>query len=92
MSGHKKKAPDSKELEASSESKPQIVEEVLTKWDFSRGDIESASQVLDFVQYLLDDDANLTKSFNLNKAARDELMERIIEVFEGKTMEVPMND
>ena len=92
MSGHKKKAPDSKELETSSESKPQIVEEVLTKWDFSRGDIESASQVLDFVQYLLDDDANLTKSFNLNKAARDELMERIIEVFEGKTMEVPMDD
>ena len=88
MSGHKKKASASKKKEGSANSKPQIVEEVLTKFEFSAGDIESASQVLDFVQYLLDDDANLTKSFNLNKAARDELMLRIIEVFEGSLLEV----
>jgi len=55
----------------------------LTKFEFSAGDIESASQVLDFVQYLLDDDANLTKSFNLNKAAKDQLVARIIEIYEG---------
>ncbi|MGY5863180.1 MAG: hypothetical protein RTV41_01105 [Candidatus Thorarchaeota archaeon] len=91
MSGQKK-ASTSEGLEDSSESKPQIVEEVLTRWEFSMSDVESASQVLDFVQYLLDDDANLTKSFNLNKAAKDELMQRIIEVFEGSSMEVVPDD
>jgi len=40
--------------------------------------------VLDFVQYLLDDDAKLTKSMDLNKAVRDQLGARIVEVFEGK--------
>lgn len=92
MSGHKKKSSASKKKEGKAEAKPQIVEEVLSKWEFSKGDIESASQVLDFVQYLLDDDANLTKSFNLNKAARDELMIRIIEVFEGSKMEGMQSD
>lgn len=64
--------------------KASSVIDVLSGFDLTIKDIQNASQVLDFVQYLLDDDANMTKSFGLNKAARDQLEARIKEVFEGR--------
>jgi len=82
MPGQKKPS-RSKDEDTQTGTRPSIVYEVLSEHGFSKSEIDNASQVLDFVQYLLDDDENLTKSFNLNKAARDQLMERISEVFEG---------
>ncbi|MFW9911541.1 MAG: hypothetical protein ACFFEU_03665 [Candidatus Thorarchaeota archaeon] len=64
--------------------KTSSVIDVLSRFDLTVEDIQNASQVLDFVQYLLDDDANMTKSFGLNKAARNQLEARIKEVFEGR--------
>lgn len=64
--------------------KASSVIEVLSRFNLTVKEIQNASQVLDFVQYLLDDDANMTKSFGLNKAARDQLDARIREVFEGR--------
>lgn len=78
---------DSEFEEDDAESRAGIVFDVLSKQDLTTSDIDNAIQVLDFVQYLLDDDSNLTKSMALNKGARDQLAERIIEVFEGRELE-----
>ena len=76
------------EEKTTTESQSSIIVNVLSKFnDLTEGDIQNASQVLDFVQYLLDDDNNLTKTFNLSKEAKDKLTDRIIEVFESAELE-----
>jgi len=70
------------------ESQSSIIVNVLSKYsELTEGDIKNAAQVLDFVQYLLDDDNNLTKTFNLSKEAKDKLTNRIVEVFESFELE-----
>ena len=68
-------------------SRPSLVHEVLSELGMSKTEIENAEQVLNFVQYLLDDDNNLTSAFNLNKAAKDQLVARIVEIYEGPLSE-----
>ena len=79
---------DTKSEKDITKSQSSIIVNVLSKHnDLTEGDIKNASQVLDFVQYLLDDDDNLTKTFNLSKEAKDKLTDRIIEVFESSELE-----
>lgn len=45
--------------------------------------VNDLSRLFKYTQYLFDDDANLTKTFNLTKEARDALTRRMQELFEG---------
>lgn len=79
--------------EEAAKSQAGIIVNVLQKYEnLKEADIKNASQILDFVQYLLDDDNNLTKTFNLSKEAKDKLTERIVEVFESSEIEGDLLD
>lgn len=45
--------------------------------------VDVAARLFDFVQFLLDDDENLTPAGNLNAKARERLRERIVELVDG---------
>ncbi len=88
MSQEEKTEKNIEEEKEDIQSQSSIIVNVLSEYDeLNEGDIKNASQVLDFVQYLLDDDNNLTKTFNLSKEAKDKLTDRIIEVFESSELE-----
>ena len=42
---------------------------------------QKSREIIDFTQYLLDNDKNLTKTGNLTSSAREELRKRINELF-----------
>ncbi|WP_371803179.1 hypothetical protein [Candidatus Lokiarchaeum ossiferum] len=58
------------------------IDTLLNKSGLSKTEIQGLSQLFQFVQYLFDDEGNLTKTFNLNKKAKDLLNGRVEELFE----------
>ncbi|MFX1286446.1 MAG: hypothetical protein ACFFB5_22615 [Promethearchaeota archaeon] len=48
---------------------------------------EKAIQIFDFIQFLLDNDQNLTKTGNLNIGAKNLLHSRIEEIFGRKSLD-----
>jgi len=61
------------------------VRELLAGSEAVSGDpalAEAAFRLFEFVQFLLDDDDNLTAAGNLNGAARERLRERMNELFD----------
>ena len=49
--------------------------------------VDVAARLFDFVQFLLDDDENLTPGGNLNGKARERLRERVGELIDGADVE-----
>ena len=49
--------------------------------------VDVAARLFDFVQFLLDDDENLTPGGNLNGKARERLRERVGELIDGAEVE-----
>jgi len=63
------------------------ISEILNKFNLNEREKSNLARLFDFTNYLLDDESNLTKTLNLVKKARDQLIERIQELFEGNLME-----
>lgn len=63
------------------------ITEILSKFDLNDRDKKNLSQLFEFTKYLYDNEENLTKTMNLVKKARDQIIERIQEMFEGEILE-----
>jgi len=63
------------------------ISEILNKFELNEREKGNLARLFDFTNYLLDDESNLTKTLNLVKKAREQLIERIQELFEGSLME-----
>lgn len=63
------------------------ISEILNKFKLNEREKSNLARLFDFTNYLLDDESNLTKTLNLVKKAREQLIERIQELFEGNLME-----
>jgi hypothetical protein len=63
------------------------ISEILNRFELREQEKSNLTRLFDFTNYLLDDESNLTKTQNLVKKARDQLIERIQELFEGSLME-----
>ncbi|MHA1239549.1 MAG: hypothetical protein ACTSQU_02035 [Promethearchaeota archaeon] len=63
------------------------ITEILSKFDLNDRDKKSLSQLFEFTKYLYDNEENLTKTMNLVKKARDQIIERIQEMFEAEILE-----
>jgi len=63
------------------------ITEILSKFDLNDRDKKNLSQLFEFTKYLYDNEENLTKTMNLVKKARDQIIERIQEMFEGDLLE-----
>jgi len=63
------------------------ISEILNKFKLNEREKSNLARLFDFTNYLLDNESNLTKTLNLVKKAREQLIERIQELFEGNLME-----
>ena len=63
------------------------ITEILSKFDLNDRDKKNLSQLFEFTKYLYDNEENLTKTMNLVKKAKDQIIERIQEMFEGELLE-----
>ena len=63
------------------------ITEILSKFDLNDRDKKNLSQLFEFTKYLYDNEENLTKTMNLVKKARDQIIERIQEMFEGDLLD-----
>jgi hypothetical protein len=61
--------------------------ELLNKYPLDELVKDNLARLFEFTQYLFDNDENLTKTLNLTKSAKDVLIERIQEMFEGSISE-----
>ena len=57
------------------------IAELLSKHSITEGDQKNLIRLFEFTQYLYDIDENLTKNLNLNKKAKDQLKQRMEEMF-----------
>jgi len=60
------------------------ISEILNQFDLTERDKKNLSQLFEFTKYLYDNEENLTKTMNLVKKARDQITERIQEMFESE--------
>ncbi|MHA2182294.1 MAG: hypothetical protein ACXAAH_12825 [Promethearchaeota archaeon] len=58
------------------------IADILSKFKLSDRDKKNLSQLFEFTKYLYDNEENLTKTMNLVKKAKDQIIERIQEMFE----------
>jgi hypothetical protein len=58
------------------------IAELLKDVDLKRREKDQLVRLFEYTQYLYDNDENLTKTLNLTKTAKDQLISRIDEVFE----------
>ena len=58
------------------------ISEILKDFDITERDKKNLSQLFEFAKYLYDNEENLTKTMNLVKKAKDQIIERIEEMFE----------
>ena len=63
------------------------ISEILKDFELSERDKKNLSQLFEFTNYLYDSEENLTKTMNLVKTARDQIIERIQEMFEAELLE-----
>jgi len=63
------------------------ISEILKKFKLKDKEKSNLARLFDFTNYLLDNESNLTKTLNLVKKAREQLLERIQELFEGILLE-----
>jgi len=63
------------------------ITEILSKFDLNDRDKKNLSLLFEFTKYLYDNEENLTKTMNLVKKARDQIIERIQEMFEVELLE-----
>ena len=63
------------------------ITEILSKFDLNDRDKKNLSQLFEFTKYLYDNEENLTKTMNLVKKAKDQIIERIQEMFEEDLLE-----
>lgn len=57
------------------------IAELLKDADLKRREKDQLVRLFEFTQYLYDNDENLTKTLNLTKTAKDQLLGRIDEFF-----------
>ncbi len=62
--------------------------EILSKFDLNNRDKRNLTQLFEFTKYLYDNEENLTKTMNLVKKAKDQIIERIQEMFEEELIEI----
>ena len=61
------------------------ISEILNQFELINDrDKKNLAQLFEFTKYLYDNEENLTKTMNLVKKARDQIIERIQEMFEGE--------
>ncbi|MHA1461084.1 MAG: hypothetical protein ACTSO8_06340 [Promethearchaeota archaeon] len=61
------------------------ISEILNQFELlSDRDKKNLAQLFEFTKYLYDNEENLTKTMNLVKKARDQIIERIQEMFESE--------
>jgi hypothetical protein len=61
--------------------------ELLKKYPVDDLVKDNIARLFEYTQYLFDNDENLTKTMNLTKTAKESLIERIEEMFEGAISE-----
>ena len=61
----------------------QISDKINEEPDLTRREKRNLTRLFEFTQYLFDNDKNLTKTLNLTKNAREQLIARIQETFES---------
>lgn len=61
----------------------QISDKLKEEPELSRREKRNLTRLFEFTQYLFDNDANLTKTLNLTKSAKEQLIARIQETFES---------
>jgi len=64
------------------------IAEILSKFDLNDRDKRNLTQLFEFTKYLYDNEENLTKTMNLVKKAKDQIIERIQEMFEEELIEI----
>lgn len=64
------------------------IAEILSKFDLNDRDKRNLTQLFEFTKYLYDNEENLTKTMNLVKKAKDQVIERIQEMFEEELIEI----
>ena len=61
------------------------ISEILNQFELINDrDKKNLAQLFEFTKYLYDNEENLTKTMNLVKKARDQIIERIQEMFESE--------
>ena len=63
------------------------ITQILSKFELNDREKNNLARLFEFTNYLYDDEKNLTKTLNLLKKAKDELIERIQEMFEARLFE-----
>ena len=63
------------------------ITQILSKFELNDRERNNLARLFEFTNYLYDDEKNLTKTLNLLKKAKDELIERIQEMFEAGLFE-----
>ena len=64
------------------------IAEILSKFDLNDRDKSNLTQLFEFTKYLYENEENLTKTMNLVKKAKDQVIERIQEMFEEELIEI----
>jgi hypothetical protein len=62
------------------------IADLLKKFELNDRDKKNLAQLFELTKYLYDNEENLTKTMNLIKKARENIIERIEEMFEGELM------
>jgi len=60
------------------------ISEILNQFSLTDRDKKNLVQLFEFTKYLYDNEENLTKTMNLVKKGRDQIIERILEMFENE--------
>ncbi len=60
------------------------ISEILNQFELTDRDKKDLVQLFEFTKYLYDNEENLTKTMNLVKKGRDQIIERILEMFESE--------
>lgn len=68
------------------------ISDILTKFELDDREIKNLVRLFEFTNFLYDDEANLTKTFNLVKKARETLKERIQEIFESDLLKEKIDE
>ncbi len=63
------------------------ISEILDEFELGDREKNNLARLFDFTNYLFDDENNLTKTQNLVKKAKEQLIERIQEMFEADLTE-----
>ncbi|TFG00008.1 MAG: hypothetical protein EU540_05860 [Promethearchaeota archaeon] len=63
------------------------ITQILSKFELNDRERNNLARLFEFTNYLYDEEKNLTKTLNLLKKAKDELIERIQEMFEARLFE-----